>query len=66
MAKPNCARGKPSLFVERIFEEVPVFKLFARSMMGDGMTLVCMTGEAIQVTELETGAAVCSCGGFGG
>ena len=66
-AKLDGAGGEPSLFVkDEVFDEIPVFKLFARSMMGDGMPLVCVTGEGIQVGVLEAGVSVHSCGGFGG
>ena len=48
MSKFNSARGEPSLFVKGIFDEILVLKLFSRSMMGDGMALVCLTYKTIQ------------------
>ena len=62
----DCTRGEPSLFVKGVFDEIPVFKLFARSMMDDSMTLVCVTSEAIQVAGLEAVVGVRRCGGFNG
>ena len=53
LVKLNGAGGEPSLFVKGVFDEIPVFKLFSRSMMGDSITLVCVTDEAIQGAGLE-------------
>ena len=54
------------MFVKGVFDEIPVLELFARSMMGDRMTLVCLTSKADQVAGLEVGVGVRRCGGFGG
>ena len=65
-AKFDGTGGQPSLFVKGAFEEIPVFKLFSCSIMGDVMTLACVTGEPIQGAGLEVRVCLRRCGGFGG